>query len=216
MLAKGRTTTERRGGLCALALRGALYIGQLYVLRRLEAKPVEAIALGRARWTMRRGRFGSASIFLRNFPTSTSTLRSNGSKRRLAKASSRLSRLITRPGLATNILRTANSLRASGNRVAGFASEGAGVEVENVAREAHGRCGFQRGLDTVKSRCVAHQRSSFGTLRLNYAWLQSSLQVVYPANISTLRRRSSMTVNIGVATSIGAEKATFPGQHCRL
>ena len=55
------------------------------------------------------GLFGSASIFLRNLPTSTSMLRSNGSKRRLVKASNRVSRLITRPGRVTNILSKANS-----------------------------------------------------------------------------------------------------------
>jgi hypothetical protein len=39
----------------------------------------------------------------------------NGSKRRSVKASNRVSRLITRPGLVTNILSTANSPRVKGS-----------------------------------------------------------------------------------------------------
>ena len=64
--------------------------------------------------TMSRGCFESSSIFRRSFPTITSTLRSNGSKRRLTKVSSKASRLRTLPGRVTNTRKSANSPRVSG------------------------------------------------------------------------------------------------------
>jgi hypothetical protein len=62
---------------------------------------------------MSRGCFESSSILRRSFPTITSTLRSNGSKRRLAKASSTASRLRTLPGRETKTRKSANSPRVS-------------------------------------------------------------------------------------------------------
>ena len=62
---------------------------------------------------MSRGSLGSSSILRRSLPIRTSTLRSNGSKRRLARASSSASRLTTRPGRVTNTRSSANSPRVS-------------------------------------------------------------------------------------------------------
>ena len=62
---------------------------------------------------MSRGALGSGSILRRRPPTSTSTLRSNGSSGRLATASRSASRLNTLPGRLTKTRSSANSPRVS-------------------------------------------------------------------------------------------------------
>ena len=116
-------------------------------------------------------------------------LRSNGSKRRSVKASNRVSRLITRPGLATNILSTANSPRVRGIGSPNSAGQQASVEIEDEPGEAHDRCGFPRRLNAVKSRSVAHERSSVRAEQLLHSAARP-LQAIYQPNIFCLRHFS--------------------------
>jgi hypothetical protein len=71
-------------------------------------------------------------------------LRSNGSKRRLVKASNRVSRLMTRPGPGDEHPQESELATGEGDRVTGIAAEPAGIEIEDEAREAHRECGFPR------------------------------------------------------------------------
>jgi hypothetical protein len=135
--------------------------------------------------TISRGFLGSASIFFRNLPTSTSMLRSNGSKRRLVKASSKVSRLTTRPGLVTNILRRANSPRVRGiaspdSRASAYASTLRTRPANARARSLSARARRRRIPERRASALVLQNaRSSYATHR--------RLQVVYRPNISSSR-----------------------------
>src|SRR3984957_11083197 len=107
---------------------------------------------------MRQGCFGSGSILRRNLPISTSTLRSNGSKRRLG-VQQRVP--ADDPSWTGDERAQERELAAcQGDRLAGFACEHEGVEIEDEARETHERRRFSWRLGPIGFRSVAHVRSS--------------------------------------------------------
>src|SRR3984957_17884236 len=139
---------------------------------------------------MRQGCFGSGSILRRNLPISTSTLRSNGSKRRLG-VQQRVP--ADDPSWTGDERAQERELAAwQGDRLAGFACEHAGVEIEDEAPETHERRRFAWRLGPIGFRSVAHGRSSKPRTCSYYTPRRARLQAVYRASIRRLRQSSNL------------------------
>ena len=128
---------------------------------------------------MSRGCFESGSILRRSFPTITSTLRSNGSKRRLAKASSKASRLRTLPGRGDENAQERELAPGQRHRLSRFAHKRAGVEIKDEAREAEERRRLAGLFRSARFRSVAHGRSSKSRMSVYTGWAR--LQEQLPA-----------------------------------